>query len=131
VLLLTLDDVSMSDNQCLIDAAIDFVAIDAVAIGLTSTRVQGNRFQESPFRAFLSALTLGIMNATQNNQGTHCFAIMGSLLPQITIGGAPTNIDTNRHLVPEFWCSRRGNLTGGLNTGYPAIAQHAAYTPTG
>lgn len=131
VLLLTLDDISMSDNQCVIDANFDFVAIDAMVVGLTSVRMQGNRFQESPFRTFLSALTLGIMNATQNNQGTHCFAIIGTLLPQITVGGVPMNIDTNRHLVPEFWCSRRGVLTNGVNTGFPTIGQHAAYTPTG
>jgi hypothetical protein len=123
VLLLTLDDVSMSDNQCVIDSNIDFVAVDAVAVGFASVRVQGNRFKESPFRTFLSALTMGYMNATQDNQGTHCFAILGTLKPEVRVGGNTAVIDTNRHMVPDFWCERRGLLTDGLASAFPVLKQ--------
>jgi hypothetical protein len=130
VLLLTLDDVSMADNQCEVDAEIDFIAVDAVAIGLTSVRVQGNRFEESPLRTFYSALTMGLMNATENNQGTHCFRILGFLRPMIQSTVAAT-LRTNRHIVPEAWCERQFRLASGLDVAFPLFGQQAVREPVG
>lgn len=107
VLLISLDDVSMQNNQCDCDKVFDFVAVDALVLGW-SVRVQGNRFKESLFTTFLSALSIGLFNDTSHNQGTHCFFHWGLAEPRIKLTGAPdelsAELDTNRHLVPEDLC---------------------------
>jgi hypothetical protein len=109
VLLLSLDDVSMQDNQCDCDLAFDFVGIHALAFGW-SVRMQGNRLKEGLINAFLSGMTLGIYNDTTHNQGTHCFVEVGLLKPRILITSFSTGIsaelDSNRHLAPESFCLR-------------------------
>ena len=42
-----------------------------------SVRMSGNRLKEGINKALYSALTAGIMNATTNNQSTHCLIITG------------------------------------------------------
>lgn len=76
VLLISLDDVSMSGNQCDCDLVIDFVGMNALVMA-PSLRVADNRFKEGFFNAVLSAFTFGLMNATADNQGTHCFLAVG------------------------------------------------------
>jgi hypothetical protein len=107
VLLISLDDVAMQDNQCDCDKLFDIVAVDALVLGW-SVRMQGNRFKESLLTTFLSALTIGLFNDTSHNQGTHCFFHFGALEPRITLTGAPSGLaaelDTNRHIVPDSRC---------------------------
>jgi hypothetical protein len=83
VLLISLDDVGMTSNQCTCDLLFDFILTNALVFGF-SLRVTDNRFKEpvgipgifTP--AFLSATTLALMNETSLNQGTHCFYTVGS-----------------------------------------------------
>lgn len=127
--ILSLDDVGMQDNQCMVDAFIDFVLVNTLAIGLVSVRVQGNRFREivnvqlllddQPgvglplFGAtILSAMTFGIMNATEMNQGTHCFLSLGLLRPRIIEN---PNDPGNPEALPVLQTNR--TLIGGLAEG--------------
>ena len=127
--ILSLDDVAMQDNQCTVDAFNDVVLINAVVLGLVSTRVQGNRFREIinllfflnedpgdnpllPISTLLSAMTYGIMNATEMNQGTHCFLRLGPLKPRLVDNpnnpdGLPV-MDTNRSLIGGLSEASRG-----------------------
>ena len=83
VLLISLDDVGMTANQCTCDLLLDFILTNALVLGF-SVRLTENRFKEpvgipnvfSP--AFLSAATLALMNETAVNQGTHCFYAVGA-----------------------------------------------------
>lgn len=127
ILLLSLDDVAMEDNQCDCDKFLDIVLIDALVLGF-SVRVQGNRLKESFGTTFLSALTIGLFNDTSHNQGTHCFFHFGSLEPRIRLtgvpGGAQATLDTNRHLAPASFCERftgrRDQVAAG--TGFASTA---------
>ena len=128
VLLLSLDDVAIQDNQCDCDLLFDFVGVHALSFGW-SVRMQGNRFKEGILNAFLSGLTLGLFNDTTHNQGTHCFVDIGLLKPRIVVnslsgssgGGVTAELDSNRHLVPETSCrsfvDRRGQI--GAAAGFP------------
>lgn len=140
--ILSLDDVGMHDNQCMVDAFNDVVLINAVVLGLVSTRVLGNRFREiiNPlfFReekpvfirreepgvdpvlsTILSAMTFGIMNATEMNQGTHCFLRLGAYKPRLVQN--PNNsealpvLDTNRTLLGSL---SEGFLDVGVCDGF-------------
>ncbi|MEP6267092.1 MAG: right-handed parallel beta-helix repeat-containing protein [Paracoccaceae bacterium] len=118
--IVSLDDVAMQDNQCMVDAFNDVVIANAVVLGFVSTRVQGNRFRETinaaffannnpddnpvlPISTLLSAVTFGLMNATEMNQGTHCFLRLGPWQPRIRRhpfnAERPPVLDTNRTLV--------------------------------
>lgn len=115
VLIVSLDDVGMHDNHCAVDVVFDFVFINALVLGFTSARVQGNRFRElRPFaqelqtdpllNTFLSAATLGYLNATEMNQGTHCFLRIGARKPRIVPVANRFLLDTNRHVVDDRLC---------------------------
>jgi hypothetical protein len=127
VLLLSLDDVSIQDNQCDCDLLFDFVGIHAIALGW-SVRMQGNRLKEGLINAFLSGMTLGLFNDTTHNQGTHCFVDVGLLKPRIAItslsSGISAELDSNRHLAPESLClrflGRRDQI--GTAAGFPQQA---------
>ncbi|GKT07111.1 DUF6519 domain-containing protein [Desulforhabdus sp. TSK] len=93
VLLLSLDDISMNGNQCDCDLALDLVGTNALVMGW-SIRVADNRFKEGFFNAFLSAFTIGLMNSTTDNQGTHCFVRVG--VPILSV------LEPNRSLVEYF-----------------------------
>jgi hypothetical protein len=94
VALISLDDISMTANQCdckqLQDDAVMF---HGIIVGL-SLRVVANRFREGLGKSYLSALTAGILNHTENNQGTYCFMALG---PQSLIPCTP-----NRSLIQLF-----------------------------
>jgi Family of unknown function (DUF6519)/Right handed beta helix region len=77
VLLFSLDDISMTGNQCDCDLVLDFVGTNALVVGW-SLRVADNRFKEGILNARLSAFTVGLMNSTMDNQGTHCFVAVGA-----------------------------------------------------
>jgi hypothetical protein len=77
LLLISLDDISMTANQSDCDlSAGDFVLTNTLAIGI-SVRVADNWFKEGLFSAWASAATLGWFNTTTDNQGTHCFLTNG------------------------------------------------------
>lgn len=93
VLLISFDDVSMTGNQCDCDLLFDLVGTNALVFGW-SARVEGNRFKEGIFNALVSAFTIGLMNATTSNQGTHCILAIGS--PVVSA------LTENRSLVEYF-----------------------------
>lgn len=118
------DDVGMHDNHCAVDLQTDFVLIDALVFGLASCRVIGNRFREilprprsrrdsSNQTTLFSAVTLGLLNATEMNQGTYCFLDLGWKKPQVLMSGSFENpraeLDTNRHMTPDSDCARFRN----------------------
>lgn len=120
IAIISLDDVGMHDNHCAIDLTTDFVLINALVLGLASCRVVGNRFREIlPFRGgnrgftlpstLFSAVTAGLLNATELNQGTHCFLVLGAKKPRVIMGGTPEDptavLDTNRHMITDSVCS--------------------------
>ena len=111
VLLITFDDISMNGNQSDCDLVLDFVVTNALTLA-PSLRVADNRFKEPlPIgtfeRALLSAITFGLMNATTDNQGTHCFFTVG--VPQWSF------MAENRHLVPGSDCEAIEALAGTLS----------------
>lgn len=70
-LLLSLDDLAISDNQieCHLPARVVLFNVLAAA---TTLRLQGNRASEIWGRAVLSGLGLGLMSSVTHNQSTHC-----------------------------------------------------------
>ena len=121
--IVSMDDVGMHDNHLAVDLTADFILTDALVFGLGSVRVQGNRFREIlvPPRGvrgqglglpptFFSAVTLGILNATEMNQGTYCFISLGFKKPRIILTGSEKDpratLDTNRHMAPDALCAR-------------------------
>ncbi|HEV7389955.1 MAG TPA: DUF6519 domain-containing protein [Gemmatimonadaceae bacterium] len=78
ILVLTLDDLGMTDNQCEVTTTNVFCATDALLLG-GSVRVADNRLSETWMRAIYSAVSFGIMNTTTDNQSTHCLLARASL----------------------------------------------------
>ncbi|HEX8180800.1 MAG TPA: DUF6519 domain-containing protein [Pyrinomonadaceae bacterium] len=71
VLIFTLDDIGFSDNQCQSRIRQGIQTTEAIIFGIT-LRVSDNHFKEQFFKAALSAVTLGVMNVTTDNEATHC-----------------------------------------------------------
>jgi len=78
--LFTLDDLTFDDNQSDCDLALDFIGTNALLFAF-SLRVTSNRFKEGFVNAFYSAMTVGYMNWTTDNHGTHCFVRVGVQFP--------------------------------------------------
>ena len=127
IAIISFDDVGMHDNHCAMDLLTDFVLANAVVIGLASVRVQGNRFREIlPFgigrrrlpipTTIFSAITFGLLNATENNQGTYCFLTVGFKKPQVILKMVnqqqTAELDTNRHMLPDGFCDILDKLLG-------------------
>lgn len=93
ILLLTLDDLGMTDNQCEFTSTLPRLAADVLAIA-GSVRMADNRLSETWRRSFLSAVSLAIMNTTTDNQSTHCMIAIGA--PGLRI------FRDNTHLVNGF-----------------------------
>ena len=112
------NQIVFADNQCDCDLGFDFVGVNAAAIGW-SVRMQGNRMKEGILNAFLSGMTVGLLNDTSHNQGSHCFAVAGAKQPEVVgIGlpsGASVELNTNTHLVPESFCEPFGAAAPQLN----------------
>ncbi len=82
ILLLTLGHLSMQGNVADADLPLGSVMLsDAITLGL-SHQAQNNRLTKGLFSGVLSAITLGLMNTTVDNQATHC--ILGLGAPQIS-----------------------------------------------
>lgn len=132
VAIISFDDVGMHDNHCAVDLTADFVLVNALVVGLSSCRVTGNRFREilSPpgdNRRFavpttlLSCASFGLLNATEMNQGTHCFLSVGAKKPRIVMDTASVRprpvLDTNRTMIDDDACNlfRQFSLANGTD----------------
>jgi hypothetical protein len=75
VAILGMDDIGVGGNQsdCVTEQRLQ---ANAVVIGW-SCRVMNNRFKELPRQAVFSAVTVGQINTTVDNHGTHCFFVRG------------------------------------------------------
>lgn len=83
VAIISLDDVSVQDNQFDCDLLLDFMITNLLAVGMT-VRVNNNRFKEAFFSALFSSVELGlIFNNTSDNQATHCLLHLPSPLHKI------------------------------------------------
>ena len=71
IMIFSLDDIGFHGNQCDCNLTDDIVLAHAMLFGF-SLRASDNRLKEPLPRALFSALTLGFMNMTTNNQTTHC-----------------------------------------------------------
>jgi Family of unknown function (DUF6519)/Right handed beta helix region len=84
VLIASLDDISFHGNQCDCDLFLgDLIVTQAILFGI-SLRMTDNRFKEGIWSAWLSAVTLGLLNMTTNNQSTHCLLVLGSAVEEHT-----------------------------------------------
>ncbi len=105
ILVFSLDDVGMTDNQCEVTTTQVFFGVNAFVFG-GSVREADNRFSETWLRASFSAFSLGAMNTTTDNQSTHC------LRAESTLPGMLVFRD-NLALITAFCpqaCSRFGLL---------------------
>ena len=83
ILIVSFDDLGFVDNECEIESVRRLFFSDAFLLA-GSVRLADNRLSETWLRAFLSALTLGLMNTTTDNQATHCLWAQ-SLLPNMRV----------------------------------------------
>jgi hypothetical protein len=103
ILIFTLDDLGMTDNQCEVTTTNMFFVCNAALFG-GSLREADNRFSETWMHALFSAVSLGGMNTTTDNQSTHCL-LAQALLPGMLL------FRDNLALVTAFCpdeCGRRG-----------------------
>jgi hypothetical protein len=78
VLIVSLDDVTVQDNQLDCDFLLDFLFTNLLAVGMT-LRIKGNRLKETLFITLYSSIGLGlIFNNTSENQTTHCILSISS-----------------------------------------------------
>jgi hypothetical protein len=112
VLILSLDDVTVQDNQLDCDFLIDILFTNLIAVGMT-VRVNNNRFKESLFITLFSSVELGlIFNNTSDNQATHCFLHLTSPLAAFPGFINPSiRAHDNQVLFDSFgfwdgWCGR-------------------------
>jgi hypothetical protein len=82
VLLLSLDDVSMEGNQSTCALQVETITTNSI-VGGWSVRVADNRFEENLSATSVSAVTLGMLNSTTDNQSTHCLLVIGH--PALTV----------------------------------------------
>ncbi len=78
IVILSLDDIGFHNNQCDCDFQRDFMLTNALLFGFM-IRVSDNRFRETAARVLFSAVTLGLMNATTDNESIHCLIIAGAI----------------------------------------------------
>jgi hypothetical protein len=112
VLIVSLDDVTIQDNQLDCDFLADVLFTNLLAAGMT-LRINNNRFKETLFIALFSSVGLGLLfNNTSDNQATHCFlhlqSPLGSWLPLFT---PDIRHHDNQELFNAvqylgFWCER-------------------------
>jgi hypothetical protein len=114
IMIFSLDDIGFHANQCDCNLLDDFLFTQAVLFGF-SVRVSDNRFKEGVINALFSAMTAGLLNATTNNQATHCLLILG-FIPALKVDAG------NRIVFNAFisgYCERAqgGLLAGGFSRG--------------
>ncbi|OAN36788.1 DUF6519 domain-containing protein [Mycolicibacterium iranicum] len=70
----SLDDVGVHDNQCFTRMPDGTLLTNLYVIG-DSVRVSDNRFKEGPDDTIVSSISVGAVNVTAHNEGTHCFVV--------------------------------------------------------
>jgi hypothetical protein len=90
IVITSLDDVAFSNNQCECNLLDDFVIMQVLLFGF-SVRMNDNRMKEGLMNAMLSAISIGWMNSTTANQGTHCM-LVGALIPALRVDAANKSI---------------------------------------
>ncbi len=83
VCLISLDDISVQQNQLALWSGSDIYLTDLLVIA-GSLRINGNRLSETLFRCLLSSLAIGVMSTASLNQSTHCLVTL-SLLGNSTL----------------------------------------------
>jgi hypothetical protein len=130
-LIITLDDVTVQNNQFDCDFLFDLLISNLIAVGMT-VRIQDNRFKETLFISLFSSVALGLLfNNTSDNQATHCILNLQSPLDAwFTFLTTRISAHDNQVLFEsvsflEFWCglfADFGNVfvpdleTAGANT---------------
>lgn len=76
ILIASLDAIDFHKNQCDSSLFLDFLLSQVVLLGV-SVHATDNRLKEGLLNALYSAVTLGIINTTTDNQVTHCLLIRG------------------------------------------------------
>jgi hypothetical protein len=97
IMIITLDDVSFQDNQCVCTLLGDILLVNAIVVGY-SLRVHSNRFTESLILSLFSAITFGVANMTTHNQATRCIIALPAQLPTVRT--------PNTVLHPNAYCER-------------------------
>ncbi len=111
IAIFSMDDVGFHDNQCDCNLRDDIVIVNAAVLA-ASVRMSDNRFKEGVFNAFYSAMTVGFMNSTTNNQSTHCLLVIGSI-PSLKLDSG------NKVLLTAFNPNLCGRITTGVtNAGF-------------
>lgn len=110
VFIASLDDVGFEDNQS--DCALldDVVLANGLLFGLGTVRVLGNRFKETPARAWFSGWSVAYANDTSHNQGTHCFLPLSLPGGRVVAQGNVSMVDL--FLPAAGVCSRLGENIG-------------------
>jgi hypothetical protein len=116
-LILTLDDVTVQNNQFDCDYLADLLFSNLIAIGMT-VRIQDNRFKETLFVTLFSSIGFGlIFNNTSDNQATHCILSMESPLDSwfpflsTSIRQHDNQVLFNSISFLGFWCETFGRFS--------------------
>jgi hypothetical protein len=99
VFILSLDQLTFSNNHCWLDAPATTprVGLDAFLLS-PSLNVCGNRFQEAAGSVYVSGVTFGPLNITAQNISTYCLFVWPPATP--TVIGA-NNVEIDTYLCPE------------------------------
>jgi hypothetical protein len=115
-LIVSMDDVTVQDNQLDCDFFLDLLFTNLLAVGMT-LRINNNRMKESLFVTLYSSVGLGwIFNNTSDNQATHCILSMKSPLQSFIPFIQPDIFEHhNQELFHAFtfledWCGRLDDL---------------------
>ena len=111
ILIISLDDVGFVGNQSMAQLADDFVLVNSFLFG-TSLRATDNRWEEPIPNAIYSAITLGLMNVTANNIGTHCIV---ALAPPKLLVASPNVVLLSQFLDDP--CAAAARLLGAFGGG--------------
>jgi hypothetical protein len=118
--LISMDDVSIQDNQILTQINGGLVLSSLLAAGVT-VRAHANRIHELPLHAFLSYLSLGMLNNGVGNQGTHCIILRGT---QVVDSDNQVAITTLCERLQAIFAKDKGAATAvkpKIGAGYYAV----------
>lgn len=105
IFIMTLDDIGFDGNQCECNLLDDLILTQVVLFGF-SVRMSDNRMKEGVLNALFSAMTLGLFNATTDNQSTHC--LLTGAQPSLKV------VTGNRSLFDLFAADICTKLAGGI-----------------
>lgn len=104
VLLISLDDISMQDNQVRATVTGAIQLSNALAWGAT-VRADGNRLSELFNTALASCISTGIVNNTSDNIGTHCIFVLGNV-----------RVNRDNQVVNAALCEQLSTALGSIAT---------------